>query len=165
MTSTPSVNGAPTDSGVTPPQDGTLYTTTGGPSLGALDTTGDATPSLDTALSVTANDEGVVFDRNISDWTQGFMEWTDDSLDTNGISLTNEATYTLAGLLTDTDYFVFDNGSQIGNSPFNSGAAGEITFDVTLASPHTITVTIPEPAAAGLLLTGGLIMLARRRRG
>ncbi|MFW6336772.1 MAG: PEP-CTERM sorting domain-containing protein [Phycisphaeraceae bacterium] len=147
------------------PDYGTLFSLTGEPTAGATSTTTDATPSLDTALSVTANDEGVVFDRNISDWTQGFMEWTDDSLDTNGISLTNEATYTLAGLLTDTDYFVFDNGSPISPSPFNSGAAGEITFNVTLASPHTITVTIPEPAAAGLLLTGGFIMLARRRRG
>ena len=146
------------------PDYGTLFTQTGGPSLGALDTTHDGTPSLDTALSVTSNDEGVVFDREIDQWTQTFMEWTDDSLDTNGVSLTNDATYTLAGLLTDTDYFVFDNGSQIGSSPFDSGTAGEITFGVTLASPHTITVTIPEPAAAGLLLAGGLVMLSRRRQ-
>ena len=154
-----------TQAAIIQPEAGTFFQQVGAPSLGALDTTLDGNPAMDTALSVTANPEGVVFDRVIDSWTAELMQWTDDSRDTTGASLANLATYTLTGLIPDFRFYsVKVDGVNISGGHITSSSTGTIpAFDVNLAGAQTIVVQTPEPASAALLALGGLAMLRRRR--
>ncbi len=74
--------------------------------------------------------------RKLVSWSQALMRWN-DTVDT-----TIAARYNITGLLTSTNYKVYNNSVAIPGSPFPSGPNGQINFTINLPASKENNITV-----------------------